>query len=327
MKPTIRQTLILLVTLVAAVTLQGCSAVLTSSQVKEVATFAEAAKEYTTFPGAVIRAHAELREEQKILEATTFTSGDAALRQVEAAVDIRREWEQRADAADTALAVLNDYAGLLVKLTADTYTNDLQGSAESLGRSVDKGIASYNKLRGTNLESFGALAAAGVRGAGGVYIRHKQARALKRAVTEADPVVEAMIAEVEKLLALYLSPADLKDMKLTITAAAAPPEQLDLIRNVAADLRESYKRIADAAGVKQQIGAVELIVNGLGAADDTVQLALKALRAAETFRAAHRALAQNVTERRWLKSSIDQVKTLVDEVNEANKLRKKLKGN
>ncbi|WP_298436167.1 hypothetical protein [Geobacter sp.] len=327
MKPTIRQTLILLVTLLAAVTLQGCGAVLTSSQVKEVATFAGAAKDYGTFPGAVIRAHADLRAEQKILEATTFASGDAALRQVEAAVDIRRELEQRATAADSALGVLNDYAALLVQLTADTYTNDLQGSAESLGRSVDKGIASYNKLRGTNLESFGALAAAGVRGAGGVYIRHKQARALKRAVMGADPVVEAMISEVEKLLALYLSPADLKDMKLTITAGATPPEQLDLIRNVAADLRDSYRRIADAAGGKQQISMVELVAADLGAADDTVQLALKALRAAETFRAAHRALAQNVTERRWLKSSIDQVKTLVDEVNEANRLRKQLQSN
>jgi len=304
--------------------LPGCTGVLTSSQVKEVATFAAAAKAYGTFPGAVIRSHGQLRASQKILQATTFTSGDTALRQVDAAVDIRRELDQRATAADSALGVLNDYAALLVALTADTYTNDLQGSAEALGGSIDRGIARYNDLRKTNLESFGAIAAAGVRGAGGVYIRHKQAEALKKAVISADPVIDAMINEVEKLLALYLSPDDLKNMKLTITNSGPAPEQLNLIRNVATDLRATYKRIADNSGGKQDVEAALLTADSLTNADNTIQLAVKALQAAETYRMAHRKLADNITQRQWLRNSIDQVKALVVEVNAANKTKKKI---
>lgn len=326
MKPTyaiFRQTIVLIVAAAALAALQGCTAVLTPSQVKEVGTFAEAAKNYGTFPGTVIRSHAELRARQKLLEAATMTSGTAALRQVEAAVELRQELARRATAADSALEILNDYAALLVKLTGDSYTGELQGSAESLGGAVDRAIDRFNKLQGTNLGSFGALAAAGARGAGGIYIRHEQAEALKRALTAAEPVVEAMIVEVERLLALYLSPADLAGLQLAI-AAGPPPEQLDLIRNVATDLRESYRRIADSAGGKQQLAAVLLVADGLTGADETVQLATQALRAAETYRAAHRALVQNVTERRWLKSAIGQVQTLVQEVNAANKLRKKL---
>ncbi len=304
--------------------LQGCSAVLTTSQVKEVATFAEAAKDYGAFPGAVIRSHAELSARQKLLEVVTFASGDTSLRQVETAVRIRQEMERRATAADSALGILNDYAELLVKLTADTYTNSLQGSAEKLGRSVDSGISRYNELRGAKLNSFGALAAAGVRGVGGIYIRHEQAEALRKAVIAADPVVETMIGEVEKLIALYLAPADLQDLKLTITAAGSMPEQLDLIRNVATDLRDSYRKAAEAGEGMQQIEAAILTANSLAGTDDTIQLARKALQAAETYRAAHRALSQNVTKPQWLKSSIDQVKTLVDEVNDANRLKKKI---
>lgn len=326
MKPTpIRSTgLILLLTAVFALT--GCAAVLTPSQVKEVATFAEAARDYGTFPGAVVRSHAELRARQKILEAATFASGDAALRQVEAAVDIRQELEKRATAADAALGVLNDYAALLVTLTSDSYSNELQGSAEKLGRSVDRGITRYNELRGAQLDSFGALVAAGVRGIGGIYIRHEQAEALQKAVTAADPVIGAMIGEVEKLLALYLSPADLTELKLSITVAGTPPEQLDLLRNVAADLRESYKRLVDAGGGKPQTDAAALAAVSLKGADDSIGLAVKTLRAAETFRAAHRALAENVTRRHWLTGSIDQVKVLADEVSDANKLRKAIEG-
>ncbi len=306
---------------------QGCSAVLTKSQVKEVATFAVAAKDYSAFPGTVIRSHADLRAKQKLIEVITFASGDASLRQVEGAVNIRREMEIRAAAADSALGILRDYAELLVKLTADNYTNDLQGSTEKLGRSVDKGISSYNGLRGTNLNGFGALVAAGVRGIGGIYIRHEQAEALKKAVTAADPVVETMIGEVEKLLATYLAPADLQNLKLTITAGGAVPEQLDLIRNVAADLKDGYRRAAESAGEleqQQQLEAAVLTADSLAGVDNTIRLALKAIQAAETYRAAHRALAQNVTKPQWLKSSIEQVNTLVDEVNAANGLRKKI---
>ena len=39
---------------------------------------------------------------------------------------------------------------------------------------------------------------------------------------------------------------------------------------------------------------------------------------------AHRKLAENVTQRQWLRNSIDQVKALVDEVNAANKTKKKI---
>ena len=311
----------------AVFALQGCTAVLTGSQVKEVATFAVAAKDYSAFPGAVMRSHADLRARQKLLEVATFAGGDSSLRQVEAAVSIRKELEQRATAADSALGILKDYAELLVKLTADTYTNDLQGSAERLGRSVDSGISSYNTLRGAQLDSFGSLVAAGVRGAAGVYIRHEQARALKTAVTAADPVIETMIGEVEQLLALYLAPADIKNLKLTITTAGSVPEQLDLIRNVASDLRDSYRRAAEAGGGNQHIEAAILTASSLAGADDTIQLAVKALQAAETYRSAHRALAHNVREPQWLKSSIDQVKTLVDEVNAANSLKKKIEAN
>lgn len=316
--------LILILLATVAVFLPGCTGVLTSSQVKEVATFADSAKAYVAFPGAVIRSHGQLRASQKILQATTFTNGDAALRQVDGAVDIRRELDQRATAADSALGVLNDYATLLVALTADTYTNDLQGSAETLGSSIDSGIARYNDLRKTNLESFGAIVAAGVRGAGGIYIRHKQAEALKKAVISADPVVDAMISEVENLLALYLSPDDLKDLKLTITGSGTPPEQLNLIRNVATDLRDTYKRIADNSGGKQCVEAALLTADSLTSADNTIQLAVKALQAAETYRLAHRKLAENVTQRQWLRNSIDQVKALAVEVNAANKTKKKI---
>jgi hypothetical protein len=146
-------------------------------------------------------------------------------------------------------------------------------------------------------------------------------------VISADPVIETMIVEVEKLLATYLSPQDLKELTLTITGSGEHPEQLDLIRNVAWDLRGSYQRLSESPGGAHQVEAAILTADGLSGTDDTLRLAVSALRSAETYRAAHRKLAENVTQQQSLRSSLEQVQALVNEVNEANKLKKKIEGN
>ncbi len=318
----IRLTLMLLTAVV--VFFQGCAGVLTSSQIQEVATFANAAKAYGDLPGEVIKSHGQLRANQKILQASTFTNGDMAIRQINSAVNIRRELDRRATAADNALEVMNDYASLLVKLTADTYTDDLQKSAENLGDSIDRGIGSYNDLRKSNLKTFGGLVAASVRGVGGLLIHYEQAKTLKKAIILADPVIDAMINEVEKLLALYLSSNDLKELKLTLAKNDTPLEQLDLVRNVETDLRQTYTQIVTNSGRTQNVQAAYVTADNLTNADNTIRLAVKALKAAETYRMAHKKLAENVTQRQWLSNSIDQVKTLVEEVNAAIKIKKKL---
>ncbi len=285
MRSNIIQTPMLMLFLAGALALPGCGTILTESQVKEVAAFAVAARAYGAFPGAVIKSHADLSSRRKIVEAAGVESGATASHQAEATDKIRQELEQRAVSAAIALDILNDYASLLVKLTAENYSDDLQGDAEKLGRTVDRGIILYNKQRGANLVGFGALAAAGMRGRGGIAILHEQAQALKNVVTSAAPVIETMIEEVENILALYLAPPDLKGLKLTMTD------------------------------------------DGLKGANEAVLLAITALQGAETYRDAHRKLAECVTQPRRLLSSVDRIKAFSDQINEANRLRKKIPGN
>lgn len=300
----------------------GC-AVLTPTQVKEVNKFATAAKSYGAFPGTVIQSHADIRKTQKMLEASTFTDGENALELIKMSLRVTDEFKKREEKADRALEILNNYAELLVNLTSDTYTNELQGSTENLGKAVDKGISTYNKENGTRFNLFGSITAGIVRGVGGIYIRNKQSRALKDAVTRADPIVKEMIAAVENLLVLYLNDEDLKNLNLTMEDGRKPLT-LNLIRFAGKDLEEIYKNTVKLYGGKLPFETVSVVAEELEAVADTIQLAKDALKAAKAYREAHAELAENVKQKQSIKEMIEQIQVLSEEVKAAQKIKKKL---
>ncbi len=280
----------------------GC-AVLTPSQVKEVNKFAVAAKDYGTLPGTVINSHADIHETGKMLNLTYRDDGVEALDRLEKILDYRKKYQVEAKRADSALDILNDYSELLVKLTSDSYTNELQGSVENLSKSIDKGIKTYNTKYNANFNLIGSSVAAIVRGVGGVYIKSVQSKALKEAVTEADPIVSEMTVDIENLLRLYSE---------------------DLIKNAKEDLGKAYKMAVKKHGGLLPFRTVSVVGKGLVSIDDAKKLAEDAMRAAKTFREAHGALASNVEQKRSLKGIIEQIQVLADEVKAARKIKKKL---
>ncbi len=280
----------------------GC-AVLTPSQVKEVNKFAVAARNYGTLPGAVINSHADIRETGKMLLVSIEAESNIALEQLEKILEYRKSYKAKADKADGALDILNDYAELLVALTSDSYTNELQGSAENISRSIDKGIKTYNKMYSKDFSLFGSGVAAIVRGVGGVCIKSAQSKALKKAVTDADPIVKDMTIAIEDLLKLYTG---------------------NLMENARVDLRRAYMKVVRRHGGLLPFTTVSIVGKELVSIDDTIRLAEDAKRAAKAFREAHGALANNVKQKQSLKGIIEQIEVLADEVKVARKLKKKL---
>jgi NADH dehydrogenase/NADH:ubiquinone oxidoreductase subunit G len=280
----------------------GC-AVLTPSQVKEVNKFAVAARNYGTLPGTVINSHADIRETEKMLMVSIKKDGDAALGQLEKILEYRKSYKAEADRADSALDILNDYAELLVKLTSDSYTNELQGSVENLSKSIDKGIKEYNEMYSKDFNLVGSSVALIVRGVGGVYIKSAQSKALKQAITDADPIVKDTTAAVESLLKLYTE---------------------DLMENARVDLERAYKMAVKVHGGLLPFRTVSVVGKELVSIDDTVLLANDAMKAAKAFREAHGALVSNVKQKQSLKGIIAQIQVLADEVKAARKLKKKL---
>ena len=191
----------------------------------------------------------------------------------------------------------------MVKLSSDSYTNELQGSIENLSKSIDKGIKEYNDMYSKDFNLVGSSVAAIVRGVGGVYIKSAQSKALKKAVTNADPIVKDMTIAIEDLLKLYSD---------------------NLMENARVDLERAYKMAVKVHGGLLPFRTVSVVGKELVSIDDTVQLADDAMRSAKTFREAHGALVSNLKQKQSIKGIIEQIQVLADEVKAARKLKKKL---
>ncbi|MDD5007097.1 MAG: hypothetical protein PHU49_04245 [Syntrophorhabdaceae bacterium] len=320
----VRKQLVYLLVISLLVINGGCG-VLTKTQVKEVNKFAVAAKNYSEMPGIVIEEHAKIRKNRQILMASTYCDGEAALEAIKTALTQQETLTIKGRQTDATLQVLKDYADLLVNLTSDNFTNELQASCETLGKNIDKGIGQYNKMEGTDLGLFGSGVAAIIRGLGGIYVRSEQEKALKQAITSADPVIRSMTLTIEEIMALYLDADQLQNIKgLTTDKGQSALEPLGLLTQEKKEVMEKYRATVGRYEGKQPPGLPLAVANEIEASDNAARLAASALKAADSYRQAHAALAKVVLEKQDLPDVIDVIQVLIDEVKAAQELKKKL---
>ena len=112
------------------------------------------------------------------------------------------ELRKKAEQLDKAVGVLRTYSEALAQLVSDDQLKALDTHAEDLGKALDGSIADTNDLTHSteNIHSFGAAAAAAVRGIGGIWVREKQAKYLQRFVEAADPMVQRLARDLAGLM-------------------------------------------------------------------------------------------------------------------------------
>jgi hypothetical protein len=295
----------------ATILLAGCT-VLTDRQVDAVAQFADATQNFGTSPETVMIAHSDLRRERGLLRAATRTNADAAADDLEKSLAQQQGLTRLAHASSIAMGVLDDYAEMLTVLASSKFTDDLQNKTVQLGTSIDNGIAAFNKASGSQLSSFGDVVAGIVRGAGGIWIRHEQARAVTAAVTGASQPVIAMTVAIEKLMAEYIGPAK------------SDSPAFDLFASESRDVRGMFPRLR--AGRSWDIATLERVQRFHVASRDGAELARSCAAAAQEYRAAHAELVRAVTDKHQdLTGLIDQIRVLADEVKAGKRVRDEIK--
>lgn len=322
----IRQTGVIVCLALFLIFLNGC-AVLTRTQVKEVETFAGAAQKYSTLPGSVAESYAGISRDRQLLDASTLKEGELALESIEEALSSLEKLKKQAAEVDRILHLLNVYGELLLKLTSGKFTEDVHKHTKALGSEIDGGIKYYNEHYNKSFDIFGGAAAAVVRGAAGLFIKRKQSKALKKAVTGADPLIRAMIVEVEKFLLLYLDEKDLDDLKLTMKDSSEVVT-MGWIGKAGSQLKGTYKNVVKKYREKDLPVPFETVLNfahRLQAVRDTIRLAKDTLRAGRAYCNAHAKLAESVKSKTSFKTAIAQIRTLTEEISAARKLAKELK--
>jgi hypothetical protein len=303
---------LLVALIVAAWGLAGCGGILTDAQVAAVNQFAEATKGFGTSPGTVMTAYAGLRSERALLESVSRTDGNAAARDLANGLAQRIELESRAASSDAAIGVLDDYAQMLSLLSSSKFTDDLQNQTIALGGSIDNGIATFNKLSGgAPVSSFGDIVAGIVRGAGGLWIRHEQHKALVAAVTQAKGPIDRLTASVEDLMTFFVGP---------------PPSE-DPDKNLfARESKEVQGFLARSQPAGRPLDVLERTQTAMKQAIDGQNLAKSCRRAAVQYRDAHNELVQAITnEKIDLKGLIAKIQALSQEIKAAKRVQREVK--
>jgi uncharacterized protein YlaN (UPF0358 family) len=298
---------VFLVTGFLLATIQGC-AVLTKDQVQAVNNFAKAGKQYTDLPSTVIETHAEIMYLDNVYEtaATDLASVDSVPDQLDKAIKTKKAFLAEAKQTDKTLKVIDVYISLLTKLTSDVFSEKLAKEATELSKELDSAIEAYNETVDSDqakLSGWGKYVAAGIRGAGGIFIKIQQTKSLKNAVDHAEPQITKMSKLITKFMATYsklLGPAAVEGLTSTYMTLITT----DISKNTV----ESLENFALA---REKAKSIKI-------------LSEKSSKAIKSFQKAHSKLYESIQKKRSIKGSISEIKSLSDEIKDAKKLIKDL---
>ncbi len=288
-------------------TIQGC-AVLTKDQVQAVSDFAKAGKQYTDLPSTVIETHAEIMYLDNIYEtaATDLASVDSVPAQLDKAIEIKKAFLAKAKQTDKTLKVIDTYISLLTKLTSDVFSEKLAKEATELSKELDSAIEAYNETVDSDqakLSGWGKYVAAGIRGAGGIFIKIQQTKSLKNAVDHAELQITRMAELITKFMATYS----------------------ELLGPTAVEgLTETYITLITTDISKNTVQGVEKFALAREKAKSIKILSEKSSKAIKSFQEAHSKLHKNIQKKQSIKGSISEIKSLSDEIKAAKELMKNL---
>lgn len=302
---------------VLAFMLAGCT-VLTESQVGEVRKFAKASDDYSDLPGALVRAYGTLMRNAKLLSISRrhFDLKDTqnridprpaneAWEDIKKAYTLEQKFTSAGNQMDAAIALLREYSAALTMLTADTFTDSLGEEAAKLGKSIDSATKSYNETfkPAENLTSVGGAIAAGIRAAGGLYIRHRQSVALRNTVAAAQPLIDSLLNEVKIL---------------------ARNQKADFINAEENFVGREFKLLAISSG-RIGVCTLSMVYKDFALAKIGQELAQKVESSAATYQMAHRELMKMTRQRTSLREVIEEIQTLQKEIKAAKSVKEKVK--
>jgi hypothetical protein len=313
----------------AALCLVSCAS-LTQSQLKEVNAFGGLTKDFAAVPGKIFNTYNEAEVQKQLLLTNAIHGADTHLASLDQFYKNQKNKSMRNKQADAAMQVLNDYAQKLAHLAADVHSKQLDTAALAAGTDLDKLIANYNALVPAHQipTGIGALFGQALSAAGDIYIRDKQAKAVKSFVTSGDGLVAAIAAAIwenfddagsNSLKSLIESEkADLAKNYLTFRKRDAEEIKIFPVNVKSQQVESAMSQSGQVdAWHSGSFDADRLYLQCLADLDTDEQLRQQFVAAADKMQKVHHQLLSDLRERRKIK---DMYATLQDYAGSVNQL-------
>ena len=273
--------------------LSGC-AVLSNSQLQNINTFATATKNYTGFPGEVVKQGQQLQYNNNILEASVLPDSGLIIQSLTKSKEQYKKGLDFSKKMDLSLRLIQDYTALLVKLTSDSYTNDLGENTTELCGSLNNAVALFNSGFSTQIPpNVGEGISSIINIVGNRIIKNKQAKALKKFIPIADTLIQVTKDKLVEAL-----DDDLKN----------------LIENYKATFQTEYHTIVFNHIEKVDYNMLHFYVQTNTDYENIELLRQKCKDAAVKMALAHKELKNNITGKKKLMELLHETKDFVTDV-------------
>jgi hypothetical protein len=273
----------------------GC-AVLSDSQMQNVHTYAVTAKNYSAFPGQVVRKAQLLQYNNNVLEASALTDSTLIIRSLDVARSQYEKGIRFSKKMDLSLHLVQQYAALLAQLSSDKYTDELGSSAKDLSGDLKGGIDAFNAALSSKIpDNVGKGLAEIITIIGDRYIRNKQAKAIQRFVPMGDTLIQITSANLISALE--------EDMK-------------PLIDNYKATFQNDFKTLIFNNTDRINYNILQFYIKSNADYVSLETLRKKCVRSALKMASSHRELADNLAKKKDLKELLAETKDFISDVKE-----------
>jgi hypothetical protein len=301
--------------LLSALLLSSCS-VLTDSQVKNINAFATTAKSYSTFPSEVFKQRANLHLNNELLQASQFTDPAIIARTVTNARTHYKAATELSDKFDLSLQLLQQYAGLLAKLSSDNYVIDLTANTTELNENLSNLVTTYNSKAERKLPvGLGQQISHAILLVGKRLTRSKQAKELKRFIPAGDALIKTTTDNLIEVLDTdsFIGTDGMRYLGLK-----------SLIEKEKNDFLANYKNIVlantQANGNKVSYGSIQTYSNTITDYENLEALRQKTVTAATKLAKAHQVLTKEIERKKNMGEIKIEIQDLIADVQEMRKI-------
>ena len=289
---------------IAVIFLYSCS-VLSGSQLKNINTFATAAKNYSDFPGEVVKKSQQLHYNNEVLEATALRLDTIQLiRSLQMAKAQFEKGLAFSKKMDVSLQLIQKYASLLKQLSSDSFTDDLGKNTNELAGDLKSAINLYDTLSSAQIPgSVGKGISQIATIAGGRVIKNKQSKALKKFIPIGDTLIQLTAHNLVNALDSDLKP---------------------LIDDYKATFESDFKILIFNDSSKITYNILHFYIKTESDYADVGSLRKKCILAADKMASAHRELKDNIMRKKNINELYTETKDFVSDVKDLYEILGKL---
>jgi len=273
----------------------NCS-VLSDSQLKNINTFATAAKNYSNFPGEAIKKSQQLHYNNDVLEASVIPDSTQIIRSLARAKTEFEKGVTFSNKMNLSLKLIQKYAALLAQLSSDSYTDDLGKSSRELSGELNDAVDLFNAQLSTKIPgNVGKSISQVITIIGDRFIQNKQSKALKKFIPIGDTLVQLTTINLVSAL-----DADLKP----------------LIDNYKATFQSDFKTIIFDHVEKVDYNMLRFYIKSNEDYADVESLRKRCIHAAEKMASSHSELKDNIAKKKNLRELLGETKAFVADVKD-----------